>query len=88
MTEGTFDVYWIVVDPARQGQGLGRQLLAAVERELGSRGGRIIRIETSSLEGQGGAVRFYQRSGYEVSGRIDAFYRAGDDLVTLTKRLG
>src|SRR5690349_17671987 len=33
-TTGTFDLYWIVVDPTRQGKGVGTQLLQAVETEL------------------------------------------------------
>jgi ribosomal protein S18 acetylase RimI-like enzyme len=88
MTQATFDVYWIVVAPQAQGRGVGRGLLAHVESALADRGAHTIRIETSSLEGEGGAVRFYERSGYARVGLIENFYRLGDDLVTLTKRLG
>jgi ribosomal protein S18 acetylase RimI-like enzyme len=88
MTEATFDVYWIVVAAQARGQGLGKALLAETERMLAERGARTLRIETSSLEGQGGAVRFYERAGYARVGFIEAFYREGDDLITLAKRLG
>lgn len=87
MTEGTFDLYWLVTDARARGQGLGAKLVAAVEDDLRARGALTVRVETSSLEGQGGAVRFYERCGYGVSGRIADFYRPGDDLLTLTKRL-
>jgi ribosomal protein S18 acetylase RimI-like enzyme len=87
MTRATFDVYWIVVDPTCQGKGLGRALMAETERLLAARGACTIRIETSSLEGEGGAVRFYLRAGYSQVGLIPDFYRPGDDLVTLAKRL-
>ncbi|MES1204730.1 MAG: GNAT family N-acetyltransferase [Pseudomonadota bacterium] len=87
MTAATFDVYWIVVAPEAQGQGIGRALMAETERALAARGAETIRIETSSLEGQGGAVRFYERAGYARVGFIEAFYRPGDDLITLAKRL-
>lgn len=87
MTEATFDVYWIVVDPASQGKGLGRALMAETERLLSARGACTVRIETSSLEGEGGAVRFYLRAGFAQVGLIPDFYRPGDDLVTLAKRL-
>ena len=34
-TRGTHDLYWIAVDPERQGQGVGSQLLGAVEQDAG-----------------------------------------------------
>jgi GNAT superfamily N-acetyltransferase len=88
MTDATFDLYWMITDAGRRGQGLGGRLLAALEAHLAGQGGRTLRIETSSLEGQGGARRFYERAGYALVGLIRDFYRPGDDLVTLAKRLG
>jgi ribosomal protein S18 acetylase RimI-like enzyme len=87
MTDATFDLYWLVTSAAERGRGLGRQLLVALEQELQKRSARNLRVETSSLEGQGGALRFYERAGYAVAGRIVDFYRPGDDLITLVKRL-
>jgi ribosomal protein S18 acetylase RimI-like enzyme len=87
MTLGTFDIYWIVVAPEAQGRGMGSALLAETERQLAARGARTIRIETSSLEGEGGATRFYERAGYKRVGLIEEFYRPGDDLITLAKRI-
>ncbi len=87
MTDATYDLYWLVTAASVRGRGVGRDLLAAVEAELGQRGARTIRIETSSLEGKGGALRFYERVGYTVVGRIPDFYQPGDDLITLTRRL-
>lgn len=87
MTDATYDLYWLVTSAAHRGQGLGATLLAGIEGELRDRGGRTVRVETSSLEGQGGARRFYLRAGYEEVGLIPDFYRPGDDLVTLAKRL-
>jgi ribosomal protein S18 acetylase RimI-like enzyme len=87
MTEAAFDVYWIVVAAEVRGQGVGRALLDATESHLRGRGARLVRVETSSLEGQGGAARFYDRAGYRRSGTIEDFYRPGDDLITFTKKL-
>lgn len=87
MTDATYDIYWMITAPAARGQGLGGQLLREVEALLAGRGARTIRIETSSLEGQGGARRFYERAGYTVVGTIPDFYRPGDDLITFAKRL-
>src|SRR5688572_28536673 len=38
----SYDFYWIVVHPSRQGQGIGRQLLQHAESRIQSRGGRQI----------------------------------------------
>jgi GNAT superfamily N-acetyltransferase len=88
MTEATVDLYWMVTAARARGRGHGRRLLQGLEQELAGRGVLTLRVETSSLEGQGGALRFYERAGYHVAGRIPDFYRRGDDLLTLCKRLG
>ena len=87
MTDATYDLYWMITAAEARGRGLGQRLLAELETELTVRGARNLRIETSSLEGQGGALRFYQRLGYSLVGRIPDFYRPDDDLITLAKRL-
>lgn len=87
MTEATYDLYWLVIGAAARGRGLGQALMAATEEHLRGRGARTIRVETSSLEGQGGACRFYAKSGYRRVGEIPDFYRAGDDLVIFAKVL-
>src|SRR5262245_2247051 len=87
MTDATYDLYWLVVSPETRGRGVGGALFAAVAEELKQRGGRIIRVETSSLEGQGGARRFYEKAGLRLSGAIADFYREGDDLLVFAKVL-
>jgi ribosomal protein S18 acetylase RimI-like enzyme len=87
LTEGVYDLYWIVVDPALQGTGLGRHLIRHVERDVVDRGGRMILIETSSQESYGATVRFYERSGYHLAARIRNFYKIGDDKLVFQKEL-
>jgi len=87
LTHGTFDLYWIAVYPAAQGNGLGQALIGLAESEVKSRGGRLLVIETASQESYAGTVRFYQRAGYELVSRIPDFYRIGDDKLTYAKRL-
>jgi GNAT superfamily N-acetyltransferase len=87
MTASTYDLYWLVVAEAARGRGIGAGLCAAVAEELKGRGGRIIRVETSSLEGQGGARRFYEKTGFRLAGAIADFYREGDDLLLFAKVL-
>ncbi|HXO21366.1 MAG TPA: GNAT family N-acetyltransferase [Thermoanaerobaculia bacterium] len=87
LTDGTWDLYWIAVDPECQGSGFGRALLDFAEREVEARGGRLLLIETSSQESYGATIRFYERSGYPLVARIKNFYRPGDDKLIFAKEL-
>jgi GNAT superfamily N-acetyltransferase len=87
MTESTFDLYWLVVAADARGRGIGAALLTAVEDLLRARRVARLRIETSSLEGKGGAARFYAKCGYQRVGAVVDFYRPGDDLLTFVKVL-
>jgi ribosomal protein S18 acetylase RimI-like enzyme len=87
MTEAAFDLYWLVVAADARGRGVGGALFTSVEDELRQRGAHVIRVETSSLEGQGGARRFYEKTGFRLAGAIPDFYRQGDDLLVFAKVL-
>ena len=87
LTQGVFDLYWIVVDPADQGKGHGRLLIEYVERDVVKRGGRMLLIETSSQETYRATIRFYRQTGYELVARIKNFYRIGDDKLVFSKEL-
>ncbi len=87
LTQGVYDLYWIVVDPASQGKGIGGRLLEYVETDVLRRGGRMILIETSSQESYGATVLFYEHSGYHLAARIRNFYRVGDDKLVFQKEL-
>src|SRR6185369_1465847 len=86
-TEGTYDLYWLAVDPAAQGRGAGRALVQWVERELGSRGGRLLVVETSSRPDYENTREFYARGGYAEAARVRDFYAPADDRIILTTRL-
>lgn len=87
LTDGTYDLYWIAVDPARQGGGHGRALLVHAEEDVRRRRGRLLLIETSSQESYNATKRFYERSGYPLVARIPDFYRRGDDKLIYAKYL-
>ena len=87
LTQGVYDLYWIVTDPVVQGKGFGRRLLEYVEKDIAKRGGRMLLIETSSQESYGTTIRFYKRNGYERVARIKDFYRIGDDKLVFLKEL-
>jgi ribosomal protein S18 acetylase RimI-like enzyme len=84
-TEGTCDLYWIVVDPARQGPGVGTALLAEVERRLRADGCRLIVVETSSRADYVATRAFYEGRGYTRAAVVPGYYTPGDDLVIYLK---
>lgn len=85
-TVGSFDLYWIAVDPAAQGTGVGQRLIEHVEEEVRQRGGRMVCLETSSQGGYSRTRSFYERAGYLLESRIRDFYKPGDDRLTYVKR--
>jgi len=87
LTEGVWDLYWIAVDPKRQGHGMGQMLLRFVETEVKNQNGRMLLIETSSKDTYQPTVHFYDRSGYREISRIKDFYRIEDDKVVFCKKL-
>jgi ribosomal protein S18 acetylase RimI-like enzyme len=87
MTEGTFDLYWIVVDPNFQGQGIGSKLLDFLEKVLKGMDGRMILAETSSIPEYEETQRFYLQKGFQEVGRVPDYYYPGNDRITYCKRL-
>jgi GNAT superfamily N-acetyltransferase len=87
LTQGTFDLYWIAVDPDNQGRGVGKSLLEYVEREVLQAKGYLLLIETSSTLPYRPTRRFYRHSGYKLTARIHDFYSPGDDMLMFSKHL-
>ncbi len=80
MTQGTFDLYWICVDPEIKGKGIGRQLVLGMEDELRKEGGRLVRVETAGIGEYAATRAFYDRIGYQVVAQIRDFYYPKNDL--------
>ena len=87
MAEGSFDLYWMVVDRETRRRGIGREILFAVEQELRAEGARLIRLETAGIDSYRAARAFYERTGYAEAGRILDFYWPGNDLHIYVKYL-
>ena len=85
LTAGTFDLYWIAVDPAVQGQGIGRQLNDHAEERVRAQGARLLIAHTSSLPKYDYTHLFYLKHGYQEVARIKEYYKPGDDLVIYGK---
>jgi ribosomal protein S18 acetylase RimI-like enzyme len=87
LTDATFDLYWIAVDPSLRGLGIADALDDAVTDAVCREAGRWILAETSSTPPYEPARRFYIRRGYTLLESIPDFYRRGDDRLTYGKRL-
>ncbi|MFA5291892.1 MAG: GNAT family N-acetyltransferase [Phycisphaerae bacterium] len=87
-TLGTYDIYWIAVDPDFQKQHIGSQLLAFAEKEISSQKGRLAVIETSGSEKYKSTQNFYIKNGYRQAACVDDFYAPGDPKLIFTKALG
>lgn len=87
LTNGTYDLYWIAVDPFNRRKGAGRELLWQVEDDIRQLGGRLVFVETSGLEKYAPTRKFYLATGYLLEATIKDFYSPGDDLVIFTKHL-
>ena len=85
LTKRSFDLYWIVVAPAAQGQGLGQALLKLVERAIAARGGGNLYIETSSRKSYARTRRFYESAGYPLVATLRDFYAPRDHKLMFCK---
>lgn len=87
LTDGTYDLYWIVAEAEAHGQGVGRALFENVVAAIRGRGGRLLMIWTSSTPDYEPARAFYLRMGCRLESRIESFYRPGDDLCIFSYQL-
>jgi len=79
LTEGTYDLFWIAVDPSARRLGTGKSLMRATEAEVQKRGGRILIAETSGMESYASTRAFYESVGYQKEAVI-----RDDDLAIYT----
>lgn len=86
-TLGTFDVYWIAVDPAQQRGRIGTKLLDFSEVKIREQEGRMIVIETSGSQKFLPTRNFYERNGYHLAAEVEEFYAPGDAKWIFVKKL-
>jgi ribosomal protein S18 acetylase RimI-like enzyme len=85
-----WNLYFISVDPSRQGDGTGAALVRHVESDLRGRGSdsaRVLIVETSSTDQYARTREFYARQGFVEEARIRQFYGPADDKVVFWKSL-
>lgn len=87
-TVGSYDIYWIVVDPAHQRHGVGRQLMNRTRDEILRRNGRQIYIDTSGRPQYAPTRSFYERCGFSPVAELPDFYGPGDAKIIYNLKLG
>jgi ribosomal protein S18 acetylase RimI-like enzyme len=87
MTEGTWNLLALAVDPAVQGQGIGSALIGAVEAALRAQGARMLLIETLGTSEFASVRALYLQRGYTEEAVIRDYYMLGGDKVVFRKLL-
>jgi aminoglycoside 6'-N-acetyltransferase I len=87
LTDGVYDLYWIVVDNKIQNKGIGKSLLEHAENFVNENNGRWILAETSSQISYNATRNFYLRNNYSILCQIKDFYTINDDLIVFGKLL-
>ncbi len=86
-TEGTYDLYWIAVNPHCQHMGLGTTLLEEVRGDVRGAGGRLLFAETSGTPKYTATRRFYERTGFTAEAVLKDFYCKGDDKIIFRREV-
>ncbi len=87
MTQSSWELYWIAVDPRCQGRGVGRRLLEATEKDIRARKGTRLYVETSGRAQYAPTRAFYLANHYSVDAELADFYAPGDGKVIFVKVL-
>jgi ribosomal protein S18 acetylase RimI-like enzyme len=86
-TAHSFDLYWIAVDPGKQGRGVGRKLMAMSETLMAQSGCVRVYADTSSRPQYEPTRAFYLSCGYVQEAFFADFYAPGDGKVIFVKSL-
>ena len=84
---GVYDLYWIAVDPAAQGKGIGGLLIRFAESWTLNQGGQTLLIETWASDSFARTRLFYEKYGYDEVNRIKDFHRQLHDKIVYSKQL-
>jgi aminoglycoside 6'-N-acetyltransferase I len=85
LTDGVYDLYWIVANPDHGKKGIGKKLLEHAESFVNEKKGRWLLAETSSKDSYSATRNFYMRNNYSIISEINDFYSKGDSLIVFGK---
>ena len=85
LTDGVYDLYWIVTNPEYAKKGIGKKLLEHAESFVNKNNARWLLAETSSKDSYSATRNFYMRNNYSIISEIKDFYSIGDSLIVFGK---
>ena len=86
-TINRYDVYWIAIRNDLRGLGLGKELMARVEKQIKALAGERVYVETSGRDLYKPTHIFYKNCDYGQEAVIKDFYSPGDDKILFLKIL-
>jgi D-alanine-D-alanine ligase len=87
LRHGVFAIDFVAVDPTLRKRGCGRAMVAALESQIVSAGGRFVSMSFTSAPVSGGLRQFLLRSGYSICGEVPDYYRNQCSRLTFAKVL-
>jgi aminoglycoside 6'-N-acetyltransferase I len=85
LTDGVYDLYWIVADPDSEIKGIGTKLVEHAGMFVMENKGRWLLAETSSKDIYDKTRNFYLRNKFTIVAQINDFYSVGDNLIVFGK---
>lgn len=86
LTDKRYDLYWIVVHPDYQNQGLAKEVSLQTDRSIIASGGKHLYAETSGTDLYKPARSFYLKDNYIQVACYPDFYKKDDDKIVFVKR--
>jgi len=87
LTEGTWNMLAIAIQPENQGMGAGSVIIKELELLLKDGGHRILIVDTSGTQEFERTREFYRQNNYNEEARIRDFWSEGDDKIIFWKSL-
>lgn len=86
-TVSSHHLYWIAVAPPWQGRGVGRSLLARVQRVVLGAGGERLYAETSTRPQYAATNAFYRHGGFRLVATLPEYFAPADGKAIYEKVL-
>jgi len=86
-TFDSFDLYWIAVHKDYNGKGIGKKMVAEIEKDVARLAGKRLWIETSSRALYEPTRHFYLRIGYQLIAELPDYYTENDSKCVYLKKI-